>query len=92
MTPFGWRLMGSSVPGMGGDQLTLLGRVLAWVAQDDRLAALYVLAISLGLREGELLALRWDDVRARSSARQGVRHDRGCGGRTLSVPLGRLSA
>ncbi len=31
MTPFGWRLMGSTVPGMGADQLTLLGRALAWV-------------------------------------------------------------
>jgi hypothetical protein len=31
MTPFGWRLMGSTVPGMGADQLTLLGTALAWV-------------------------------------------------------------
>jgi hypothetical protein len=31
MTPFGWRLMGSTVPGMGADQLTFLGRALAWV-------------------------------------------------------------
>ena len=31
MTPFGWRLMGSTVPGMGADQLTLLGTELAWV-------------------------------------------------------------
>jgi hypothetical protein len=31
MTPFGWRLMGSTVPGIGADQLTLLGRTLAWV-------------------------------------------------------------
>ena len=31
MTPFGWRLMGSTVPGMGADQLTVLGRALAWV-------------------------------------------------------------
>jgi hypothetical protein len=31
MTPFGWRLMGSTVPGMGADRLTLLGRALAWV-------------------------------------------------------------
>ena len=30
--------------------------------QDDRLAALYVSAIGLGLRQGELLALRWRDV------------------------------
>jgi integrase len=29
---------------------------------NDRLAALYITAIALGLRKGELLALRWDDV------------------------------
>ena len=29
---------------------------------DDRLAALYVAAIALGLRQGELLGLRWDDI------------------------------
>jgi len=31
MTPFGWRLMGSTVPGMGEDQLTPTGTALAWV-------------------------------------------------------------
>jgi len=31
-------------------------------ARGDRLEALYVLAIHTGLREGELLALRWEDV------------------------------
>jgi integrase len=31
-------------------------------ARGDRLEALYLLAISTGLREGELLALRWEDV------------------------------
>jgi|SRR5579875_1276559 len=36
-------------------------RLLA-TAQDDRLAALYILAVSLGLRQGELLGLRWQDV------------------------------
>ncbi|MPZ13661.1 MAG: tyrosine-type recombinase/integrase [Chloroflexi bacterium] len=29
---------------------------------DDRLSALYVLAVSLGLRKGELLALKWADL------------------------------
>lgn len=29
---------------------------------DDRLAALYVTAVGLGLRQGELLGLRWQDV------------------------------
>jgi integrase len=31
-------------------------------AQGDRLEALYVLAITTGLRQGELLGLRWQDV------------------------------
>jgi integrase len=32
------------------------------VARGDRLETLYVLAISTGLRQGELLGLRWDDI------------------------------
>ena len=31
-------------------------------ARGDRLEALYVLALSTGMRQGELLALKWDDV------------------------------
>ena len=31
MTPFGWRLMGSTVPGMGADRLTPMGTALAWL-------------------------------------------------------------
>ncbi|GGV43000.1 hypothetical protein GCM10010182_79640 [Actinomadura cremea] len=31
-------------------------------AHDERLYALYVLALCLGLRRGELLGLRWDDL------------------------------
>jgi len=31
-------------------------------AKGDRLEALYVLAITTGLRQGELLGLKWDDV------------------------------
>jgi integrase len=31
-------------------------------AKDERLCALYVLALCLGLRRGELLALRWSDI------------------------------
>ena len=31
MTPFGWRLMGSTVPGMGADHLTPAGTALAWL-------------------------------------------------------------
>jgi integrase len=32
------------------------------VARDDRFAALWVLAIHTGMRRGELLALRWEDI------------------------------
>jgi integrase len=32
------------------------------VVADDRLRAMYVAAIGLGLRQGELLALRWSDI------------------------------
>ena len=37
-------------------------RALLEAASGDRLEALYVVAISTGLREGEILALRWPDV------------------------------
>jgi integrase len=37
-------------------------RTLLDVAKDDRLCALYVLALSTGMRQGELLGLRWRDV------------------------------
>ncbi len=37
-------------------------RALIETAHGDRLEALYVLAVATGLREGELLALRWEDV------------------------------
>ncbi len=37
-------------------------RRLLEVARADRLNALYVLAVHCGLRQGELLGLRWDDV------------------------------
>jgi integrase len=37
-------------------------RVLLEAARGDRFGALYVLAITTGLRRGELLGLRWDDV------------------------------
>jgi len=41
----------------GGDVRTLLH-----ATREDRLAALYVSAVGLGLRQGELLGLRWSDV------------------------------
>ena len=37
-------------------------RKLLETARGDRLEALYVLAVQSGLRQGELLALRWEDV------------------------------
>jgi integrase len=37
-------------------------RKLLETARGDRLEALYVVAIQSGLRQGELLALRWEDV------------------------------
>jgi len=37
-------------------------RLLIETAHGDRLEALYVLALTTGMREGELLALRWSDV------------------------------
>jgi integrase len=38
-----------------------VGRLLD-AAAGDRLEALYVLAVSVGMREGELLALRWENI------------------------------
>jgi integrase len=37
-------------------------KVLFEAAKGDRLAALYVLAVTTGLRQGELLGLKWDDI------------------------------
>jgi integrase len=37
-------------------------RKLLSVARDDPLEALYVLALTTGLRQGELLALKWSDL------------------------------
>lgn len=37
-------------------------RVLLAAVAEDRLAAIYSTSISLGLRQGELLGLRWDDL------------------------------
>ncbi|MEK7859889.1 MAG: tyrosine-type recombinase/integrase, partial [Chloroflexota bacterium] len=37
-------------------------RKLLEAAEADRLGALYVLALTTGMRRGEILALRWRDV------------------------------
>jgi integrase len=57
-------------------------RMLLEAARGDRFEALYVLAITTGLRRGELLGLRWDDVDlergmlrvGRALVREGGRH------------------
>jgi integrase len=38
------------------------GEMLLEAARDDRLEALYRVALSLGLRQGEVLGLRWQDI------------------------------
>ena len=54
-------------------------------AEEDRLRALYVLAIGTGLRQGELLALRWSDIDFEASMLT-VRHTLRRGTRTLEEP------
>ena len=43
-------------------------RALLQAVNGDRLEALYVLAITTGMREGELFGLRWTDVNLRAGA------------------------
>ncbi len=45
-------------------------KVLFKAAQGDRLEALYILAVHTGLRQGELLGLKWDDVNLESGTLQ----------------------
>lgn len=53
-------------PRMRHHEMTTLSeeqaRTLLAAAADDRFAALYVLALATGMRQGELLALKWRDV------------------------------
>src|SRR5438105_1125975 len=49
-----------------------VGRLLE-AAKGDRLEALYVLAVTTGLRQGELLGLHWDDIDLAGTALR-VRH------------------
>lgn len=56
------------------------GRLLLKVARDDRLYALYVVSLVLGLRRGEALGLRWRDINLDSgvlSVRQTVQRVNG---------------
>ena len=41
-------------------------RILFDAAKGDRLEALYILAVTTGLRQGELLGLKWDDIYLRA--------------------------
>lgn len=55
------------------DMRTLsVGEAQAFLAavRDDRLEALYVVALTTGLRQGELLGLRWSDLHAATGALQ----------------------
>ena len=56
-------------------------RTLLEVVKGDRLEALYMLAITTGMRQGELLGLKWEDVDFEAGTLQ-VR-------RTLSTHVGR---
>ncbi len=58
-------------------------------AKGDRLEALYVLALTSGLRQGELLGLRWGDVDLAARAvhvRRTLVEDNRSGGMTFSEP------
>jgi integrase len=46
----------------GHDLIPEHARALLEAAREDRLEALYMLAVHCGLRQGELLGLRWEDV------------------------------
>ena len=63
-------------------------RCLVTGLQGDRLAALYVLALTTGMRQGELLALRWADLDlpARRLAIRGSLHRDPGGGWTIREP------
>ena len=49
-------------PGVSGRTRAEAARKLLQVAAGDRLEALFVLALTTGMRQGELLGLRWADV------------------------------
>lgn len=53
-----WRVDEDSTPPLTPQQVVLL----LTAVEDDRLCALFHVALTLGLRRGELLALRWRDV------------------------------
>ncbi len=52
------RHSGRAIEPFGGDQVKMLLKAV----EGDRLEALYVLAVTTGMRQGELLGLKWEDV------------------------------
>jgi integrase len=78
---------GASLPGLGREEAQYLTpeqvKSLLMAAKGDRLEALYVVAVSCGLRQGELLGLRWEEVDLeghRLTVRRQVQRSRdGCG-------------
>ena len=52
---------------------------------DDRLGSLYTTAVALGMRQGELLALRWSDLDF-DAGTISIRHTLRRGVRTLGEP------
>jgi integrase len=67
-------------------------RMLFGAAKGDRLEALYVMAVTTGLRQGELLGLKWDDVEVEAGTLQ-VRRTltTAKGGPVLSAPKTKAS-
>ncbi|QGK71973.1 tyrosine-type recombinase/integrase [Allosaccharopolyspora coralli] len=61
-------------------------RKLLRESEDDRLHALYVLALYLGLRRAELLGLRWEDVDLNEGALELVQTLQRVGGELMVVP------
>ena len=57
---------GASLPGLGREEAQYLTpeqvKSLLMAAKGNRLEALYIVAVSCGLRQGELLGLRWEEV------------------------------
>lgn len=62
------------------------GQAVVEVSRDDRFHALYVLALCLGLRRGELLGLRWQDVDLVAGRLEVVHTLQRVDGRLLLVP------
>lgn len=73
-----WGVVGRNVasltdaPALRRNEMTFLSReqvrTLLSAAKEERFEALYVLAVTTGMRQGELLALRWRDVDLQAGA------------------------